>query len=152
MFAEYICVYGISSAIPGLVAGEQVTRFYNGLSILTFHGKGGRVFWFVLQKMDKKHYYPEVPHFTDIDAERLCLKLQDKEIWKGIFFSHIWARRKICSMVAVEENVFRHWHHGRIVCLGDSMHKVRRVLLFRRACSDLDFTASDDPELWPGCQ
>jgi FAD dependent monooxygenase len=127
MFAEYACVYGISSAVPELMVGEQVIRFYDGLTIIAFPGKGGRVFWFVLQKMDQKYIYPNVPRFTKLDAERVCQGLETSTVWREVTFGHVWASREVYSMTASEENVFPHWNFGRIVCLGDSMHKVSEI-------------------------
>lgn len=124
MYAEYSCIYGISSAVPELLKGEQVTRFYDGLTILTFHGKEGRVFWFVIQKLDKKYYYPKCPRFDKRDAEVACERLESCKVWDGATFGDLWARREVYSMMVLEENVFQHWHFGRIVCLGDSMLKV----------------------------
>lgn len=129
---EYICVYGISSAVSGLKIGEQITCFYDGLTILTFHGKEGRIFWFVIRKASRKYSWPDIPRFTKADAEELCQGLQDKRIHKSVDFGQIWAHRETYSMTALEENVFEHWHFGRIVCFGDSMHKVSSMPVLDR--------------------
>ncbi|KAL8689124.1 MAG: hypothetical protein Q9218_005136 [Villophora microphyllina] len=124
MFAEYVCVFGISAPVPQLAEGEAIACFYNGMTILTNHGKNGRVFWFVLQKMDRKHFYPNIPRFDDIDAEKICARLYDSKVWRKVTFQQIWDAREVHSIVPLEENVFDHWHYGRVVCLGDSMHKM----------------------------
>ncbi|KAL8722761.1 MAG: hypothetical protein Q9225_000822 [Loekoesia sp. 1 TL-2023] len=123
-FAEYACVFGISSPVPGLTKGEAIACFYDHLTILTMHGKGGRVFWFVLEKMEDKYRFPDIPRFDDIDAEKTCARICGHKVFQEVSFGKIWDAREIFSMVALEENVFERWHHDRIVCLGDSMHKM----------------------------
>ena len=89
------------------------------------HGKGGRVFWFVIKKMENKYHLPDIPRFDDIDAEKTCARLCGHKVFQNVNFDQIWDAREICSMVALEESTFERWYYDRIVCLGDSMHKVR---------------------------
>lgn len=88
MTVEDSCVYGISSAVPDLEIGEQITRSCDGLTILTFHGRKGRVYWVVIKKTDRKHTWPDVPRFSKLDAEKLCQGLQSREIHKSVDFGH----------------------------------------------------------------
>ncbi|KAI9728826.1 MAG: hypothetical protein M1834_007213 [Cirrosporium novae-zelandiae] len=74
--------------------------------------------------MEKKYRYPNVPRFAKEDAAKACHKLQNVKVWKDVVFGDIWARKEVCSMTALEENVFQTWYYGRIVCIGDSMHKM----------------------------
>ncbi|KAL8788617.1 MAG: hypothetical protein Q9195_007212 [Heterodermia aff. obscurata] len=94
------------------------------MTVLTIMGKHGRIFWFVMKKLKEKHYYPNIPRFDDMDGEKICAQLYDTQVWKEVKFQHIWSSREVFSVVALEENVFEHWHYGRVVCLGDSMHKM----------------------------
>ena len=55
---------------------------------------------------------------------QLCEKLSDHHLTKNLTFGQVWTTRIVASMTALEENVFRTWFHGRIVCIGDSVHKV----------------------------
>ncbi|RPB17841.1 flavo protein monooxygenase [Morchella conica CCBAS932] len=122
--AEYACIYGISWNIPELVIGDQVTCVYDGVSVMTFNGSQGRIIWFVTKKLDKRYHYPDIPRFTNVDAEKVCEGIQTKAIWGKVTFADIWAGRESYWMTALEENVFEHWHVGRVVCLGDSIHKL----------------------------
>ena len=150
MFAEYACVFGLSSPVPGLEEGEAIACFYDGLTILTMHGKGARVFWFVLKKMEDKHVYPDIPRFDEVDAEKLCANIGGHKIIQGIKFEQIWNAREISSMVALEENVFECWHYNRIVCLGDSMHKVSSQAISHRRGSHSG--SIDDPKYRARCK
>lgn len=129
MCAEYSCLFGTSSAVPGLdKPGQQVNCWYDGTAIITLVGRKGRIIWFFVQKMDKKYYYPNVPRFTKEDAIAASQRHQDLQVWKGVTWGDIMARVEICSLTALVENLFRTWHFGRIVCFGDSMHQVGRLI------------------------
>ncbi|KAH8691172.1 flavoprotein monooxygenase [Talaromyces proteolyticus] len=124
MTVEYACVFGISSPVAGLQSGEHINSFLDGLTVLTFHGKDGRVFWFIIRKLDQKFIYPNIPRFSANDAADLCDRLGNVPIWKDICIRHIWRNKEIASMTALEEGIFRTWCFDRIVLLGDSVHKM----------------------------
>nr|BDO47155.1 FAD-dependent monooxygenase BrvE [Penicillium bialowiezense] len=121
---EYACVFGISESVSGLRAGEQITSLNDGHSFLVFPGKNNRIFWFLLWKLDKVYKYPHAPRFSTSDAEELCRKHSDDRIWKDVRFGDIWQKREVFSMTGLEEHVFETWHSDRVVCIGDSMHKM----------------------------
>ncbi|KAL9564655.1 hypothetical protein ACKAV7_011107 [Fusarium commune] len=120
---EYCCVFGISQGLSGLRVGEQVMRMYNGRTLLVVPSKDELVFWFLLQKLDRKYEYSNAPRFTLEDAAAQCLQVADAPIADGIHFEDIWKTREAFNMVSLEENLFKTWSFGPIVCIGDSMHK-----------------------------
>ncbi|KAF7169438.1 hypothetical protein CNMCM6106_004343 [Aspergillus hiratsukae] len=124
MTVEYSCIFGISSPIDGLNAGDQVNAFFDHRTIVTIQGKGGRIYWFVIQKLHQKYIYPNSPRFTSSDAVAAAERLRNVLVYRDITFGAIWDRRETASMTALEENVFRTWHHGRMVLIGDSVHKM----------------------------
>ena len=124
MAAEYSCAFGISSPIPGIKTGDQIASLNDGFSIMTLNGKGGIIFWFLIQKLDKKYFYPNVPRFTQADAVASCEKVRDTKVWNEITFGDIWDNSDVASMTALDEYILRTWTVGRIVCIGDSVHKV----------------------------
>ncbi|OGM42673.1 FAD binding monooxygenase [Aspergillus bombycis] len=123
MKVEYACVFGISSPVSGLNAGDQVNAFHDGLTIITIQGKHGRVFWFVIQKLDDTYTYPDTVRFSSADAVRTCEKVAHFSLTNGATFGQVWENREVTSMTALEENIFSTWHADRIVCIGDSIHK-----------------------------
>ncbi|KAH1304729.1 hypothetical protein KXW98_001578 [Aspergillus fumigatus] len=124
MAVEYACIFGISSSVPKLQPGEQVASFNNGRSYLTFPGKNGRVFWFLLLKLDRKYSYSNAPRFSSTDAEKRAERFADDHIWAGVNFRDLWKSKEVFSFVNLEEYLFQQWHWERIVCIGDSMHKM----------------------------
>ncbi|PWY91935.1 monooxygenase [Aspergillus sclerotioniger CBS 115572] len=124
MTVEYACVFGISSAIPGLEISEQINGIFDHLTVLTIHGRHGRVFWFVIQKLNRKYVYPDVPRFSDKDAVQLLSRLKGVRFWKDICVGDLWKNREVFSMTALEEGLFETWHRERMVLAGDSVHKM----------------------------
>lgn len=128
MKVEYSCVFGISSPVPGLVVGEQVNAFLKGSTIVTIHGKNGRVYWFVIQKLDQKYTYPNNPRFGTADVAPALQKLQSSWLTPTVTFNMVWENALTFSMTALEENTFNRWHYGRMALIGDSAHKVCKIV------------------------
>ncbi|EKJ68992.1 hypothetical protein FPSE_10836 [Fusarium pseudograminearum CS3096] len=110
--------------LSGLSVGQQVMRIYNGRTLLVVPSKDELVFWFLSQKLDRKYEYSNAPRFTLEDAAAQCLQVADAPIADGIQFQDIWKMRQAFNMVSLEENLFKTWSFGPIVCIGDSMHKM----------------------------
>ncbi|KAK7403403.1 hypothetical protein QQX98_010816 [Neonectria punicea] len=121
---EYSCVFGVSQGLPGLRAGEQVMRMYNGRTLVVIPYKDELVFWFLVQKLDRKYEYSNAPRFTLEDAAAKCLQVADALIVDAVKFEDVWNTRQAFNMVPLEENLFKTWSFGPVVCIGDSMHKM----------------------------
>ncbi|KAL1859280.1 hypothetical protein Plec18170_002396 [Paecilomyces lecythidis] len=124
MKTEYACIFGISSPIDGLKPGEQVEAFYDGFTVITIHGKGGRLFWFMIKKMERKFTYPDRPRFPPEVVERIIASIGHYRLWGNIKVQDIWDRKEVGSMTPLEENVFSTWYYDRMALVGDSVHKV----------------------------
>ncbi|KAL4748884.1 hypothetical protein BDW72DRAFT_214420 [Aspergillus terricola var. indicus] len=121
---EYCCVFGISSPVKGLNVGEQVNAFYDRLTIVTIHGKNGRVYWFLIQKLDQKYRYPDNPRFGPESAAVVAERARHRRLYKNITFGQVWDSREVATMTPLEEGLLQTWHHGRMVLVGDSAHKM----------------------------
>lgn len=122
--AEFRCIFGISSGIKGLEVGEQVNALFDGLTFITIHGKDGRVYWFVIQKLDRKYTYPNCPRYTKHDTSVTAEELRNIRFFQDITFGKLWDNRETASMTVLEEGTFKTWYHDRLVLLGDSIHKM----------------------------
>ncbi|RCI09390.1 hypothetical protein L249_3726 [Ophiocordyceps polyrhachis-furcata BCC 54312] len=120
MSAEYSCCFGISAGVEHLKPGTQVLHMDDGRSLMLVPSKDRLVFWFVIQKLDRRYQSGETPRFTSDEAVALCSQLADTPC-----FRDVWDKRKVFNMVAIEEGVVRTWSFGRVVCIGDSIHKGR---------------------------
>jgi FAD dependent monooxygenase len=127
MFAEYNCLFGTSKPTKGLDKPEHFCRWNivtgRDLSFLHANDKSGRVFWFILEKMKDRHQVPDIPRYTDEDAVELARRCKDVMMNDTVKFSDLWETRIACKLVPLEEALFQRWSWGRIVCMGDSVHK-----------------------------
>jgi FAD dependent monooxygenase len=78
----------------------------------------------MIEKLQRKYVYPDNPRFSVDDAAGFCARLSNVPIWRDICVAHLWRNRISVSMTALEEGLFQTWHFGRVVLLGDSVHKV----------------------------
>ncbi|EFY96953.2 FAD binding domain-containing protein [Metarhizium robertsii ARSEF 23] len=121
---EYSCCFGISKCVTGLIAGEQVMHMRNGRTLVVIPSKDEVVFWFLVEKLDRKYTYSEAPRFTIDDATALCSQVFTLPIGNGIKFEDVWNKREVVNMLSLEESCLSTWSTGRLVCIGDSIHKV----------------------------
>lgn len=135
MTVEYSCIFGISDRIPGLQAGEQFMRMNDGWTLVVIPGKEDVVFWFLVQKLDRLYSYEEAPRYTAKDAAAQCQRYFDEPIGNGNYMRDLWAKQRIVNMTALQESTFQTWSCGRLVCIGDSIHKVCRSSSFRPPAS-----------------
>jgi hypothetical protein len=84
--------------------------------VITFHGKDGRVFWFIIRKLDRVYTYPNAPRHSSNDAAELCGKMQNVIIWRDITVGDLWKTKVVASMPVLEEGIFNevflHSNHG----------------------------------------
>jgi hypothetical protein len=125
MFAEYRCLYGISSAVPELEAKTQYRTFNKNYSFLVHVGKDGICFWFVFEKLDKIYRPPNMPRYNDdSDPDEFVKRFLHCRVSQKVAFGALWERRTATKLAALEEAQYRHWAYDRMVCLGDSIHKM----------------------------
>lgn len=128
MISEYNCVFGIASATPGLNLGDIHRTYAEGYSFIAVVGKEGRVWWFLFKKMSRKYNGSEIPRFTQDDMDEHVASYLSIPVTGSVPFSEVWERAIFRNMLALEESLYKHWFYDRIVCIGDSVHKVRLQL------------------------
>lgn len=121
---EFCAVVGISSGVPNIQPGEQIIRLLDNRTIFVFGGKNALVGWIVIQKLDRKYFYPDRPRFTRDDAIETCKSFSDCEIWRNVKFHDVFVRQDSFAMVTLEEAILQEWHYRRVVCIADSVNKV----------------------------
>lgn len=124
MISEYNCVFGIAPATPGLNPGEVHRTYAEGYSFLAVVGAEGRVWWFLFTKMNRKYNGSEIPRFDQNDMNKHVIPFLSMPVTRSVRFSEIYERAIFRNMLALEECLYKHWFYGRMVCVGDSVHKV----------------------------
>ncbi|KAM3421234.1 hypothetical protein BST61_g1640 [Cercospora zeina] len=127
MTAEYMCLFGISTYVPGVEnPGWADLTYDKGRAFLVLTGKEKRVFWFYFEKMDKVHRYtdPTFPKFTKEDAERVAMENAWRMVKENVSFGDLWEKRVSYTLVPMEEALFDKWAWGRMATIGDCAHKM----------------------------
>ncbi|KAI1082129.1 FAD dependent monooxygenase [Whalleya microplaca] len=120
---EYSCIYGISLNVPHIEPGVQLSLLDDDLTIHLFPGKQSKAFWFIIVKTMQSQCVEKQWH-TSYTARRICEGLQSKKLDKNLFFEDVWSKCKIFKMTPLEEGIFKRWHCGRLVCIGDAIRKM----------------------------
>jgi 2-polyprenyl-6-methoxyphenol hydroxylase-like FAD-dependent oxidoreductase len=126
MFAEYRCIYAISTPISGLPSREFAVTFKKDVTPIVITSQNERVYWFLIEKMPTIQRHGQIPRFTKADAETLVAKHLDIPLTPDakVTVRDLWRNRVTHSIVPLEEAFYDHWTFGRFVCLGDSVHKM----------------------------
>ena len=93
---------------------------------MTIVGKGGRVYWFLYRRLSRTFKLGEIPRFSSSDADKLAAEHADLAILpKGaVTVGDLYKNKTSSTLVSIEEAAYEHWSWGRMVCLGDSAHKM----------------------------
>ncbi|EOD43599.1 putative fad binding domain protein [Neofusicoccum parvum UCRNP2] len=124
--AEYKCLFGVSKNDPSkpmMDDGMIHTSYYDYHSSFSTAGVPGLLFWFFYVKMPQVTRMPNVPRFTDADAAQLVGEYGKTVIGPGYTLQDLWDTRVRATLAPLEEGVSKKWSHGRVVLVGDSVHK-----------------------------
>lgn len=127
MSCEYACVFGVSeheSHDIELMPGNSHIIYHQHLSSIVIRSTRNKTFWFVIMKLDRKYIAPNVPRFTQMDGEAIVMKVADWKVTAATTLQDLWDKRTRFTMVPLEEAIYERWHEGRLVLLGDAVHKV----------------------------
>jgi FAD dependent monooxygenase len=131
LVAEYSCVFGISSPLKGIPPGEQLIACHDNATVLAFPGKDAHIGWGLIQKLNRPCNSPATTQSSDGETALIMAKsAAGLGLCKDLKFHDLWVNTPKYSFTILEEGLFQIWHHGRIVCLGDSVSKVGYPLRF----------------------
>ncbi|KAL0253203.1 hypothetical protein SLS55_010175 [Diplodia seriata] len=126
MSCDYGCIFGISRPVEGIDPHSIHTVLNKDHSHLVIAGPGARVYFFLFVKLNRT-YHPDIPRFTKEDEEALARKYQDDPITETVRFRDIYKGRTASVLTALPEYVFKKWHFGRIITIGDAAHKFEPI-------------------------
>ncbi|KAE8139749.1 hypothetical protein BDV38DRAFT_241112 [Aspergillus pseudotamarii] len=122
--ATYSCVFGISHRTPGIDPGTLQDVFNEKFSYLIADGPGDRTYFFLFEHMDRVRFGQEIPRLTEADRDEMAGRHFDDPITSDVKFGDIYARRIRSGVTPLQEHVYKHWHYGRMIALGDASHKL----------------------------
>ncbi|KAL2839755.1 hypothetical protein BJY01DRAFT_237006 [Aspergillus pseudoustus] len=124
MLARYSCIFGISADMNKLVAGHGYRTFGKGFTTVIMVGKNHRTFWFLFAKMDRTYTMENLPRFTAEDRETHAAQYFHVSISPDVSFGDLYEKADRKTYVPLEEAFYEHWVAERLVCIGDSAHKM----------------------------
>ncbi|KID59578.1 FAD binding domain protein, partial [Metarhizium brunneum ARSEF 3297] len=81
------------------------------------------LYWAVFVKDEMRTRWPVNTRYTDKDEEVVAEQIMSTPVTETIIFGNLWYSRSSSGLVPVEEGVLKNWHSGRIVLIGDAVHK-----------------------------
>ncbi|KAE9370063.1 FAD/NAD(P)-binding domain-containing protein [Stipitochalara longipes BDJ] len=126
--ANWRGMYCISGPVRGLDTGVVQVVLDRDEAFYWFVLKDGRVMWCLVEKLDKEYRLPNIPRYTDEDArvwaESKLNKVLVSDTADQVRFGDVWKSVETVALVPIEEGDLKVWTSGKIVCVGDSVHKV----------------------------
>ena len=114
MQAEYRCLYGICPTKPGVdLTGELNVTFMKDKCMLVLgRNDTGDFFVFLEEKMDKVYRTPNIPRFTDQDAQDFMKRNSHVKVLPDFTFGQMIEGSTAHKLVALEEADFKViWAH-----------------------------------------
>lgn len=125
--SEFKCLFALTRVgptLPLLPKGDTVFVYRKDHNSVAGTLKPGLVFWAFFVKTPLTRI-PNCPRFTDEDMDALIEEYGDEEIVPGATIRDFYKARVRASLVSLEEGIVQKWSHGRVVLVGDAVHKVR---------------------------
>ncbi|KAH8684733.1 hypothetical protein BGZ60DRAFT_398209 [Tricladium varicosporioides] len=122
--AQYNAFFGISDPMLGLNPGDSNTASDIHHSSLLFVSKYGLPQWFFFSKMPKRFQGKDIPRFTKEQMEQQVEEFADFQFVKGVTLKDLMGKTRSLSYLPLEEASHNFWTYKRIVCAGDSIHKM----------------------------
>ncbi|KAE8445117.1 hypothetical protein EG329_013719 [Mollisiaceae sp. DMI_Dod_QoI] len=123
--AEYTCIFGLSTPIRTLNPGDGHVSTSIHHSSLLFVSSSSLPQFFFFSKLPKKHIGSNsIPRFTSSQMHAQVSEFQDFKVTEDVTLGELVRERKSMSYFALEEASHEVWTFGRVVCLGDAIHKM----------------------------
>ncbi|KAH8654695.1 hypothetical protein BGZ61DRAFT_541383 [Ilyonectria robusta] len=120
---SYACIFGISMGDTGIGSGTLHSVYNEKHSFLVGGGPGGRTYWFLVVHMGKTFHGSEIPTYSKEAEEELAEKYWDSPITPTVRFSDLYKRKVNSVYTTLPEYVYKQWHFGRSITIGDASHK-----------------------------
>ncbi|GAB1197893.1 hypothetical protein APSETT444_007198 [Aspergillus pseudonomiae] len=123
--SEYSGIYGISRPVPGLSPGHAHRTYGNGFSFIVNIGKEN-IFWLLSFHAGKVYCYPDIPRHSQDRAsiDQQVSPFLGAHVSSNVRFEELYCNAITYCHVALEEFLCEKWAAGKLVSIGDSVHKV----------------------------
>lgn len=138
MKSTYGCMFGIFKGVNKLATTDSGRCCHHDRHYLLQEGTDDKTYWAAFVKNKKKFQRHEIPRYMAEDKERVASELRGDRLMPNLTFADLYDNQLFAMLAPLEEFVLRRWYHGRMVLMGDSVHKVLLQLaaLVHRASTD----------------
>lgn len=123
LVTRWKCLVGVGPPTPELGTRDMTVVHHDRYSFL-FLTQPDKLFFFVFFRLDEEFRWPERRWYSTADADKLAASVSDHPVCESLVFGEVWKKKLRGALISVEEGVFKHWSHGRVVLAGDSVHKM----------------------------
>ncbi|KAJ5578657.1 uncharacterized protein N7459_007621 [Penicillium hispanicum] len=125
MPATYSCMFGVSSALPGIDQACIDFVANKNYSYVLGSGPENRTYWFLMRHMGQTFYGSDIPTFTDDDQAQFVQDHWDDPVTPTLRFSDLYENKHDAIYTPMREMVYKKWHLDRVIVVGDAAHKAR---------------------------
>src|SRR5690349_7335957 len=113
MTAEYRLLFGLSMPVPGLPHEPDQAVVNKDFFFLIIPCSRGRFGWFIFEKLDKEVSTPNIPRYTQKEADDMVRQYMDHSITENVLFRDIYDKRIVSGLVPLEEYLAERWTWNR---------------------------------------
>jgi len=106
----------------------------------------------MFNRLDRMYKTKEIPRFDQAKIDEHLAPFLKYPIVPTVPFADIINRAEVKNWLPVEEALYKHWCIDRLACIGDSVHKVRRIQYSKGHQERLANMIPDDSQCRTGCQ
>ncbi|KAJ5620311.1 FAD/NAD(P)-binding domain-containing protein [Penicillium lagena] len=122
--ATYACIFGMSTAVPGIASDSVHYTFREKSSYVIGAGPKDRTYWFLNVHMDQTFYGTGIPKFTRKDEAKVVQQHWNDHIAPGVRFADLYHRKLTSLYTPLREYVHSKWYFGRMLTIGDASHQI----------------------------
>lgn len=120
---NFTALFGVSGLDGEVPAGANNTLGpKQAVALIANRDRGYFIFYHMLPRELRG---AEIPQFTPEQRERFAEEHAEDVLQGTYTFSELYRKRVRSVLVPLQDYAFKRWHFGRIICLGDTVHKVR---------------------------
>jgi hypothetical protein len=124
MLATFQSLVGYGPNIDGLQTETFIEGHGENITTLVSPKKDG-VVWFILRPLPEPTRSRK--KYTFDDAAAMANDCSSIFMAPGVKFEQLWAQQKSVVLVDQEEGLAPKWYWGRMVCVGDAVHKMTSI-------------------------
>ncbi|KAL3476381.1 hypothetical protein BJX99DRAFT_270530 [Aspergillus californicus] len=126
--STYACVFGLSSAVPGLPHGLLGWNLGKHYSYVVGTGPDDRAYWLLAKNLGKTYHGADIPSFSEEDTERIVQEHLNDPITPDLRMSDLYEARQHIVCKPLREIIYQKWSLGRMIVLGDASHTMLPVI------------------------